>query len=142
MRANWVQSEIELLKLHYPNKTAKEMAEILPQYSINQINRKAKVLGIQKKPEVKVKSRLEASLEAREDLWTDEEKKIIIDWYPTEGAIGVQERLPNPRPVALIKKIAYRLGVKRNQKSKIWEVANVETIKGTSFSIKVSYKAK
>ena len=142
MRANWVQDEVELLKLHYPNKTAKELEVIFPQYTNTQISRKAKQLKLTKKPEVRKQSRVQASLEAREDLWTDDEKKIIIEYYPTEGAKGVQERLPSFRPEDNIKKIAYRLGIKREQKDKIWELYDVLVNEEDSFSFTFKFKAK
>lgn len=142
MRANWSQKETELLKKLYPYKTAKELQEYFPQYTNNQINRKAKALGLKKMPEVAKQSRLQASLEARDDLWTDEEKQIIIKYYPTHGAKGVQEMLPKKRPLDHIKKIAYRLGLKRNKRQQIWELVEGKIVSDEYFAIEGVYKGR
>lgn len=121
----WSDEAIEILEKFYPIKTMKEMQELLPDYTPRQINRRAKYMELRKKEEVKIKSRLERSLEEREDLWSDDEKKIIIQYYRTEGAAGVQKRLEKYRPLNNIKKIANRMGItKENQNEKHWEVTN------------------
>lgn len=146
MRANWGQDEIELLKLHYPNKTAKELEDYFPQYTNTQIIRKAKLLKLKKKPEVAKQSRLKASLEARTDLWTDDEKKIIIDHYPEDGAKKVQEMIKEQfgqlRPIDDIKKHAYRMGLKRIQKTQMWELVEAKMLNDDFISIEAVFKGK
>lgn len=128
----WSDEAIELLEKYYPVKTMKEMQEILPEYTPRQINRRAVYMKLRKKKEVAVQSRLERSLEERLDLWSDEEKQVIIEYYPSEGAKGVQKRLEKrfekQRPLDHIKKIANRMGVTRNNPNEvIWEVVDGKT---------------
>lgn len=119
----WTDEAIEILEKYYPTRTKAEMEELLPQYTARQINRRAKYMGLRKKKEVKVRSRLEASLNARTDLWSDEEKSIIIEHYPQEGAAGVQFRLPVYRSQERIKAMANRMGViKEDRGSQFWKV--------------------
>lgn len=141
MRAKWSEEETELLKKVYPYKTSKELAEFFPQYTNTQILRKAKQLGLKKKPEVAKQSRLQNSIIQRNDLWTDEEKKIILEHYPTLGAKGVKELLNNTRSEEMIKKMAYRLGVKRDEKTIMWEQVDI-SLHDNVFSIDVIYKGR
>lgn len=141
-RIRWSQEESELLKRVYANKTSNELAEIFPQYTNTQILRRAKRLGLKKKKEVSYKSRLGNSIIARQDLWTDEEKRIIIEHYPTVGAKGVQELLPN-RPVDSIKKIANRMGIKKEApNSMTWKIDEVIYNEDKPNSITIKYKGK
>lgn len=146
MRANWVQEEIDLLIKLYPIKTAKELAEFFPQYNNTQLIRKAKQLKLKKKPEITKKSRVQASLEARNDLWSDDEKRIIIEHYSTEGAKGtqkiIQEKFNYKRPLDDIKKHAYRLGLKRTQKTQMWELIDAKLVNDDFISIEAVFKGK
>lgn len=141
-RIRWSQEESELLKRVYPNKTSNELTEIFPQYNNTQILRRAKRLGLKKKKEVSYKSRISNSIISRQDLWTDEEKRIIIEHYPTVGAKGVQELLPN-RPIDSIKKIANRMGIKRIEKNSLqWEQVELSISSTPKHSITIKYKGK
>lgn len=142
MRANWSEEEAKLLKKLYPLKTANELAEIFPQYNNTQILRKAKGLGIKKKKEVAYKSRLENSIIQRNDLWSDDEKKIVIEHYETKGASGVKELLNNNRSEEQIKKMAYKLGLNREEKSLMWEQTDIKLQSKTSFSVEVTFKGR
>lgn len=116
------------------------MAEIFPQYNNTQILRRAKKLGLKKKKEVAYKSRVSNSIIARQDLWTDEEKKTILEHYPKLGAKGVQELLPN-RPIDNIKKIANRMGIKKEDpNSKEWKIKEVVFNEDNPNSITIIYK--
>lgn len=141
-RANWSISETELFKKVYPYKTANELAEIFPQYNNTQLNRKAKLLGIKKMKEVVVQSRLQNSIIQRNDLWTDEEKKIVVNYYPSLGAIGVKEKLNGSRSEYQIKKFAYKIGLNRENHAIMWEQTNIKFKEDTLFSVEVTYKGR
>lgn len=142
MKANWSEEEIKLLKRTYPIKTASEMAEIFPQYSSTQIYRKARALGVKKKKEVAYRSRLENSIIKREDLWTDEEKKVVIEHYGSRGASGVRELLNNSRSEYQIKRMAHRLGVTRDEKNLMWEQTHIQLKKTSGFSVEVVFRGR
>lgn len=142
MRANWSNEEVDLLKKIYSLKTSKELAEFFPQYSNTQILRKAKQLNLKKKPEVVKKSRLENSIIQRNDLWSDEEKKVVLENYEKLGARGVKEILNNHRSEEQIKKIAYRMGLNREQKTTVWEQTEINLNEDKLFSIEVVYKGR
>lgn len=142
MRANWSKEETELLKKVYSIKTANELAEYFPQYTNTQILRKAKQLGLRKKPEVVKQSRLQNSLIQRQDLWTDEEKRVVLENYEAYGAKGVMEMLGGKRSEEQIKKLAYRLGLNRKQKSVVWELSDINFPEEQIFSIEITYKGR
>lgn len=139
-RASWSQEESDLLEKVYKFKTSKELQEIFPQYTNTQILRRAKKLGLKKDPLVAKQSRVENSIIQRQDLWTDEEKQIVIEYYPTEGALGVQERLPKERTIPQIKHMAYRLEVNREQKDLIWKMVDCEVETEENFVVTIKYK--
>ncbi|WP_079709721.1 hypothetical protein [Paraliobacillus ryukyuensis] len=133
MNRIWSDENDKILRKYYPIKTSTEIIEFLPNFTNRQINRRAKYLGLRKKDEIRKKSRLEKSLAARKDLWTDDEKQIIIDYYGTEGAYGVQSRLEKYRSIDHITKIANRMGItKENKNSKFWTVTNIRTYEENS----------
>lgn len=140
MRANWSKEETDLLKKIYSVKTANELKEFFPQYSNTQILRKAKQLGLKKMPEVAKQSRLQNSIIQRNDLWTDEEKQIVIKYYKDYGAKKVVEMLDNNRSEEMVKKIAYKLGLQRERKELIWENTKIDFNKNNPFSIEVTFK--
>lgn len=139
-RANWSKEESDLLAKVYKFKTAKELAEIFPQYTNTQILRKAKLLGLKKDPLVVKESRLQNSIIERQDLWTDEELKILYKYYPQEGALGVQERLPKHRELSAIVHQANRRHLTRQQKDLIWKYTGVTVDDNDMFSITLHYK--
>lgn len=130
-KAVWTDENRNKLRKYYPHKTATEMKDILPQFTPRQMNRQAQYLGVKKKKEVKTRSRIEASLKARTDLWSDKEKQIILENYVEKGVFGVQriikEKLGKDKKPYNIKKIANRMGLtKKNQNSFYWEIASIE----------------
>ena len=142
MRANWSKEETELLKRIYSVKTSNELAEYFPQYNNTQILRKAKQLGLKKKSEVAKQSRLQNSIIQRNDLWSDEEKKMVLENYELLGAKGVKELLSNNRTEEQIKKIAYRLGLNRKNSS-VWEKTEMKCDNNEQyFTISVTYKKR
>ncbi|MCA1027080.1 hypothetical protein LCM23_13340 [Cytobacillus kochii] len=142
MRANWSLEETELLKKIYHIKTSNELQEFFPQYTNTQILRKAKQLGIKKRPEVAKQSRLSNSIIQRNDLWSDEEKKIVLENYEKMGAKGVKELLNNHRSEEQIKKTAYRLGLRREQTTTIWELTEINVNREKLFTVEVVYKGR
>lgn len=140
MRANWSEEESRLLQKIYPLKTSNELAEIFPQYNNTQILRKAKQLGVKKKKEVSYKSRLENSIIQRNDLWSDNERKLVIEKYETHGARGVKQLLNNTRSEEQIKKMANKLGITRKSTNIIWEQSNVVVSQDRLFSVQITYK--
>ncbi|WP_137743431.1 hypothetical protein [Robertmurraya siralis] len=140
MRANWSEEETQLLKRIYSVKTASELSEYFPKYSNTQILRKAKQLGLKKKAEVAKQSRLQNSIIKRNDLWSDDEKKIVLENYEKIGARGVKKLLGDNRTEEQIKKIAYRLGLNREQKSIQWSAEDISQVEDKIFSIEITYK--
>jgi hypothetical protein len=141
-RANWSKDETDIFIKVYPFKTSNELAEIFPQYNNTQLNRKAKQLGIKKMKEVVFKSRLQNSIIQRNDLWTDDEKKVVIEHYPTLGALGVKELLNGNRSEEQIKKLAYRIGISREQPTLMWEQTDIKFKEDAIFSVEVTYKGR
>src|SRR5690606_32979023 len=117
-----------------------EMRDILPMYTREQMYRKAKKLGLKKKKEVAYRSRVENSLIQRQDLWTDDEKKIVAEVYPKKGLSGVQELLPH-RSEHSIKRVTDRLGVVRDVTEPTWELTGMEP-SDSSFSVKLKFKRR
>ncbi|MEK4922406.1 hypothetical protein MKX78_10840 [Cytobacillus sp. FSL R5-0569] len=142
MRANWSLEETELLKKIYHIKTSNELQEFFPQYTNTQILRKAKRLGLKKSPAVAKQSRLSNSIIQRNDLWSDEEKRIVLENYEQLGAKGVKELLNNHRSEEQIKKTAYRLGVRREQKTTIWEQTEINIYQERFLSVEFVYKRR
>lgn len=139
-RAIWSKEESELLKKVYSLKTSKQLSEIFPQYTNTQILRKAKQLGLKKDPLVAKQSRLENSIIQRQDLWTDEEINILLEYYPKEGALGVQERLPKHRELSAIVHQANRRHLTREQKDLIWKMDNYSVDTEEGFAVTIKYK--
>lgn len=139
-RIRWSKEETALLKKIYKYKTANELKEYFPQYNNTQILRKAKQLGLKKDELVVKKSRLENSIIQRQDLWEDAELKILYEFYPQEGALGVQKRLPKHRELSAIVHQANRRHLTREQKDLIWKIDDYEINNDGKFTIKIKYK--
>lgn len=106
---NWSEKDIEILKKFYPLRTNRELQEqFFPELSIDKIKSKAKNLGLKKLEIVSYKSKC---MNTNPNIWTDEEKSILIEHY---GKIPNKELqmfyLPN-RSIEAIKKQASKLGV-------------------------------
>lgn len=135
----WSLEDAEKLKTVYSNHTQEQLAEMFPQYTNNQIRRKAQMMGIKKSPELAKHTRLKNSMANRKDIWPDEEKKIVIDLYPTKGWEGVQELLPH-RTQEMIKKVANRMGLNRLDTNTMWEQTEIIVDDEDIFSITVKYR--
>jgi len=140
MRANWTEDETELFKKTYPSKTASQMKELFPQYTWQQMLTKATGLGIVKGEEVAAESRRQnLNHKDQDDIWTDDEKKVLLNVYPTKGIQGVYEALDKKRTLSGIKRMVRRLNVKRNQKHLAWEQSSYSVDK-KNHSIEITYK--
>lgn len=140
MAVRWSVEETELFKKMYPIRTANQMAEIFPQYTWRQMHTKARVLGVTKLKEVATQSRRDNTEINRDELWTDEEKRILIENYPEKGGKYVYELLNKKRSVDNIKKVANRMGIKRKQVKLVWELTDIEVNKKQKNSMTVTYK--
>ncbi|MFJ3388926.1 hypothetical protein [Lysinibacillus sp. NPDC086135] len=141
-RIRWSQEESDLLKKVYKYKTANQLAEIFPQYTNTQILRRAKKLGLKKDPLVAKESREQNKIIQRQDLWTDEELKILSSVYPYEGAYGVQGKLEKERSIQSIISQANKYKICRIKKDLFWKQNSIEINDGDIFSVKFIYKGQ
>lgn len=141
-RIRWSQEESDLLKKVYKYKTANQLAEIFPHYTNTQILRRAKRLGLKKDPLVAKESREQNKIIQRQDLWSDEELKILSEVYPHEGAIGVQKKLEKERSIQSIISQANKYKICRTQKDLFWNQQAVEINNDSVFSVKIIYKGQ
>lgn len=144
-RAMWSFEEEELLKKVYSLKTANQLREIFPQYTREQVYRKAKKLGLKKDELVSKQSRVENSIIQRQDLWEEEEIKILLEYYPKYGEKKVRkiikEELGKNRNESAIIRQANRRNLCREQKNVLtWVVEEVSPNIENGFSVKIKYK--
>lgn len=122
MRAKWTEEEVELFKRAYPVKTSEQMKELFPQYTWQQMLTKAQGLDIKKGKEVIAESRRQnLSYKNEEEIWSDEDKKILLELYPIKGFKGVFEGLGGRRSMSGIERMVRRLKLKRKQNHLMWE---------------------
>lgn len=144
MRAEWTDEETELFKRHYPVKTASQLKEIFPQYSRQQMLTKAVGLGIKKGKEIANQSRRESftsNPKMAENIWSDEEKRILLEVYPLKGLLGVKEALGEKRTTKAITKMVRRLKLTRSNNSLIWERTGISIdIENGTPTFEVTYK--
>ena len=144
-RAMWTNEEIELLKNVYSFKTANQLREIFPQYTREQVYRKAKQLKLKKDELVAKQSRVENAIIQRQDLWTDDEIRILYEFYPEFGAEGVrlefQKQLNKDRLESAIVTKANHLHLTRSQKNILnWTIEDVKFETSDSFSVTLTFK--
>lgn len=138
-RAKWTEEETSLFKKYYPIRTSDELAEMFPNYTWKQMKGKASRMGLKKMPEVAIESRIRNGLYKKEDLWTDEEVKILYENYPTKGSKGVQEALPRYRNLNSIRRKAEALGVKKSYNGSHWDMVDMD-VHEDSLSVTVRFK--
>ncbi len=138
VRAKWTEEETELFIRTYPVKTAKQMQELFPQYTWQQMLTKATVSGIKKGKEVATESRRQNL--NQDDYWKDEEKKIVLEVYPIKGFDGVHEALNGTRTKKSIQNVVRRLGIKRNKKHLTWEQVDLQFERNPNEVITITYK--
>jgi hypothetical protein len=90
----WTEEEIEILKEHYLKTSWDELLKILPNRTYNGIMHKANRLGLYRKSYDQTKSL----------RWTDEEIKILKEYYPTASWDELFELLPNHTKGAITSK--------------------------------------
>lgn len=107
----WTKEEIKFLELHYKTKPNKFIQEnYLPNRSVEQIKSKAKALGLKKDEVIKYKAIVDAN-RSRPDIWTEEEKKILIEHYgKINNKVLKREYLPH-KSIEGIKGKARQLGL-------------------------------
>lgn len=141
VRAKWTKEETELFKKVYPVKTSKQMKEIFPQYTWQQMLTKANGLGITKGKEVASESRRQnLNNRIEEEFWSDEDKRTLLEVYPKKGLRGVYEALNKKRTISGINRMVRRLNVKRKQNHLMWDQTSVTINKQNRLSVEVTYK--
>ena len=78
-RASWTFEEDEILIENY-RSMGSNVSKLLPNRSISAILQRASAYGLSYEDE---------------SLWTKEEENIIITYFPEEGVVGVEQRLPH-----------------------------------------------
>lgn len=124
MRANWTEEETELFKKVYPVKTSAQLEEMFPKYTRQQMLTKATGLGIKKRKEVANESRrnnFRNSEVVSETIWTEQEKKLLLEVYPQKGFEGAREAFKETRTDKAIVRMVRRLKLTRSNNSLIWE---------------------
>jgi hypothetical protein len=140
MRAQWTDEETALFKRTYPVKTSSQMKELFPQYTWQQMLTKASGLGIVKGKEVATESRRQnLNHKDQDEIWSDKEKKVLLDVYPIRGFQGVYEALDGKRTISGINRMVRRLKVTRIQKNLVWEQSEFSVNKSDR-SIEITYK--
>lgn len=113
----WTEEEVEILKSNYPKIGIKGCKGLLPNKSVRSITAKAWALGVKKSGRI-VKKTIP---------WTDEEIEILKRYYPTLGAKGCKELLPN-RDVKAIQAKTSKLGLRWEMGSS-WTDEEIEILK-------------
>lgn len=142
MRAKWTDEETDLFKRVYPVKTSEQMKELFPQYTWQQMLTKARGLEITKGKEVVAESRRQnLSYKNDEEIWSDEDKKVLLEVYPIKGFQGVFDALDGRRSMSGIERMVRRLKLKRKQNHLMWE-QNDFLLKNneSGLSVKITYK--
>lgn len=105
----WTEEDIEIMKKFYPLKTNKELQEeFFPELSLDKIKSKGKYLGLKKLDIVSYKARC---MNTNPDIWTDEEKALLIEHYGKMTNKELQMFYLPDRTIEAIKKQASKLGV-------------------------------
>ncbi|MED4885021.1 hypothetical protein [Bacillus smithii] len=141
MKRIWTKEEEELLIKVYPIKTIEELCEIFPDKTEKQINKKAKNLKLRKNKLFIKEYRIKKSLEARKDLWSDEELKILQKHYPNGGVYEVQKFLPH-KSYDSIRRKANKLGITIDENSSQWDLINHEHLEDNPFVWKFTFRKK
>lgn len=125
-RAKWSEEDIALLKKMYAIKTNEELQnEFFPYYTIAQIKRKARLLGLKKTNLTKYKANLKGK-EKLKNIWTDEEKQILVENYgKMNNKVLQRDYLPN-KTLDAIKKKAEKLKIQnKTYQYFIWKNVDV-----------------
>ncbi len=105
-RKYWNEDEILILKKHFETEGSKGVYDRLDKrFTRTEISLKANQLGL-KNPRIKKEA----------VTFTEEETRVIIEFYESEGAAGVQERIGKRHDIRNINKKANFLGLHRNRR--------------------------
>lgn len=137
----WTNEEELLLTKIYPIKTIEELCEIFPNKTDKQINKKAKNLKLKKDKLFVKEYRIKKSLEARKDIWTNEELKILQEYYPIGGVYEVKKFLTNKSNDGIRRK-ANTLGIKMNRYENYWDLIKIINATNKPFVWKCTFKKK
>lgn len=103
---SWSKNEEEIMTKFYHLRTNREMQELLPRFTREQIKSKAKNMGLKKLPLVIYKANVN---NGSTDAWTDEERIILIDHYGKIPNKKIKEEYLPHRSLNAIKKQAQKL---------------------------------
>lgn len=103
----WTKSEIAILKKNYMARTDQELLELLPERTIMSIKHAARKMGFPaKEPEL--------SIVSKSTSWTENEKHILYDYFPTAPNEELLDLLPG-RSIFAIKTMARKMGITRGK---------------------------
>lgn len=133
-KTKWEKEDEEIMRKFFPIRLNKEMVELLPGFTEEQIKNKGKNMGLKKTELIRYKARSQIN---SEDRWTDEELKILIEHYSNTSIKDlIKDYLPN-RTSEAIKKRASMLGIQNKLFSKfIWTAEDLVIINSNKFKIK------
>lgn len=118
----WTNEEELLMKNFYHLRTNNEMQELLPRFTINQIQEKARNMRLKKLPLVVYKAKSTCN---KPDMWTDEERSILIDYYGKIPNKKIKNEYLPSRSLNSIKKQANKLLLSDNLRFKFhWEAVD------------------
>lgn len=106
----WTNEEIDILQKYYSTDLdlcVKLIQKINPRRNLGNITSKANVMGL-----------------TRINYWSEEEKQIILEYYPTNGCDFVYELLNEKRSKTSIMGLASKLGIKKQ----VWSEKELEIL--------------
>lgn len=106
----WTDEEIGILQKYYSTNLdlcIKLIQKINPHRNLGNITSKANTLGL-----------------TRMNYWSEEEKQIILEYYPTNGCDFVYELLNEKRSKTAIMGLASKLGIKKQ----VWSEKELEVL--------------
>lgn len=137
----WTDEEVELLKKVYPIKSIEELCTIFPNKTSQQINKKAKNLKLKKDKLFIKEYRLKKSLAARNDLWSEDELKLLQEYYPIGGIYEVKKYLPHKSKDGIRRK-ANSLGLSVSKNANQWDLLKITQSEKNPFVWKFTFKKK
>lgn len=115
-RQPWTKKELDILKTSYPTMPNTEVQKLLPNKTKVAIKSKASKLNIQK------------NYYCYGDRWSKDEIEILQKYYPKQGTVGCQKKLPR-RSRGAIESKAQALKIKCEIKSGVWTKDELKKLK-------------
>lgn len=109
--SHWTTAEIETVRALYESSGPSAVARVLGTRSPEAVRKMGKALGLTAK---------EAHIQPvrmGQGAWTEEDDAVLADCYPSKGAAGCKEFLPN-RSRSAIQNRASRLGLKMDSEAR------------------------